>query len=102
MKGQWNMRSMPADFPEHATETLESLMKRYHAGANSIRRWKQLCGTFKPWKKAVVRTDSNGNERYYESISEAAKDIYAGDSSNIYHAMKMGYRAYGYEWRYAE
>ena len=100
MKGIWNMRSMPSDFPEHANETLESLMKRYRAGANPVRRWKQLCGTYKPWKRALIRIDDDGNEKHYESAREAVKDIFAGDPSNIYHAMKRGYKAYGYKWQY--
>lgn len=52
--------------------------------------------------KAVISTDSNGNETRYESIRDAAK-AHGGTSGNICSALS-GYSktAWGLEWRYAD
>lgn len=97
-----NLRPMPADFPDHATESMVALMKRYHAGHTPISRWKALCGTLRPWGRAVIRTDEDGNEQRFERIKWATEDIFAPSYSNIYDAIRNGRRAYGYRWRWAE
>ena len=96
------MRPMPKDFAEHSNEGFAKLMKEYHAGAEVIRRWKQLCGTLRPWRQPVIRTDRDGNEERFESVTEAARDIFAANTSNIYYGLRNGYKSYGYTWRYAD
>ena len=101
MIGQ-NMRPMPPDFERHAHEGMGKLMKRYHAGAEPVRRWKELCGTLRPWGRSVIRIDEQGNEKRYVSVRAAAMEVFACDASNIYHALREGGTAYGYSWRYVE
>lgn len=95
-------RPMPPDFEQHAHEGMGKLMKRYHAGAVPVRRWKELCGTLRPWGRAVIRKDDEGNMKFYPSIKAAAESVFAGDRSNIYSAIRTNGRAYGYRWYYAE
>ena len=97
-----NYRSMPADFHYHANEGFAKLMKHYHAGAEVIRRWKQLSGTLRPYNRPVIRTDADGNEKRYSSVLDASKDIFGASTSNIYQGLRKGWHSYGYEWRYDE
>lgn len=102
MIGQGNLRSMPSDFHEHANEGITKLMTRYRAGAETVRRWKALCGTLRPWGRAAIRIDDEGNEKRFASVGAAAASVFNGDRSNIYHAIRTNRRAYGYYWRYEE
>ena len=94
-----NYREMPADFADHAGEGFEALMKRYRAGAEVIRRWKQLSGTLRPWGNVVVRTDEHGNERRFENVKTASHDSYVSTTA-IYKAIRERRKACGYKWRY--
>ena len=102
MIGQGNFRSMPADFAEHAREGMEPLMRRYNAGAETVRRWKSLCGTLRGWRRGVIRRDMQGNETRFDSVKAAAQTIFAGDASAIYNAISKGGTAYGFRWRYVD
>lgn len=94
-----HMRPMPPDFPEHARDPFQSLMKRYHAANTVIIRWKELCGTLRDYNhKHPIRIDPKTKEqKRYESVKEAAKELY-GSKSTIYHAIRSGKKAYGYLW----
>ena len=95
-------RPMPEDFPEHAHEKNVALMKHYHVGWDVLIRWKDLCGTSKPWGRAVIRIDADGNTERFQNVKAAALTVFGGNGSNIYRAIRYGGKAYGYHWRYAD
>lgn len=52
-------REMPADFPAHATEPIRALSIRYKAGAQLIKRWRNMLGVSVP--PGAPRGNSNAN-----------------------------------------
>ena len=96
-----NYRPMPEDFEAHKTEGMQKLMARYHAGQETVRRWKTLCGTYIPHGRGIIGTDANGKVTRYASAKEAAK-AYWGYPSSVYYAIRHGGTAWGVTWEYAE
>lgn len=53
-------------------------------------------------RRPIIRIDNDGNEKRYESIQEAADELY-GESINIIRtAQGKTKNAYGFRWRYAD
>jgi len=102
MRGRGNFRPMPADFMEHAGESLRELIGRYHAGQEVVTRWKMLSGTWRPRERAVIRTDWEGNEKRFPSVTAAAKATLYATPGDICGAIRRGGTSRGYAWRYAE
>ena len=100
--GRGHFRPMPEDFEEHATETIKTLIARYHTSQVVAERWKEICGTAGRRERPVVRTDAQGNERRYPSIAEAARCTRYGRPSSICSAIRRGGTSAGYWWRYGE
>ena len=96
-----NLRPMPADFAEHATEGMNALMERYHAGSDVVRRWKELSGTLRHYNLPVIRTDADGNQTRYRNAKIAAKKNFA-DIGYLYAAIRNKTRAYGCKWRWED
>ncbi len=102
MPGKGDYRPMPEDFMEHCHESTRALIRRYRAGGAAVSRWKTLAGTLRPWRRGVVRIDADGNEKFFPSISAAARGTRYGNASNICQATRRGKMSAGYEWRYAD
>lgn len=68
------------------------------------REFNSLAGDGSPpvnnYLKPVIGTDRDGNEVYFDSISEAERSLGIPRGS-VGHAIKNGYRCHGYKWRYA-
>lgn len=100
--GRGHFRPMPKDFREHAEESIPLLIRRYRSSQATVTRWKELCGTQRPRERAVIRIDWEGNEKFFPSISAAARGTRYGNASNICQAVRRGKMSAGYEWRYAD
>ena len=101
MSGRGQYRPMPDDFQEHANERYRDLMDRYQTGTQQIARWKQLCGAYNRYHRAVIGVDPDGNERRFDNLREAARFCW-GYKSHICHSIHHGTAAYGRHWRYED
>lgn len=101
-RGRGYFRPMPADFQEHAGESYKELSARYHSSTETIMRWKMLSGAWRPKERPVVRTDWEGREKLFPSITAAAKRTRSATPQKIHGAIRRGGTSCGYVWRYAE
>ena len=101
-RGRGYFRPMPEDFPLYAEETYQQLIRRYRASTETVKRWKELCGAARPKARPVIRTDWEGNEKLFMSVTAAAKATLYARPGDICNAIRRGGMSRGYAWRYAE
>jgi len=81
---------------------MKQLIRRYHSSQETVTRWKMLAGTWRPKERPAIRTDWEGNEKLFYSVTEAARHTVRGRASEICQAIRRGGSHAGYYWRYAE
>ena len=99
-------RTMPPDFPDYVDETYAALKQRYHARQDAIRRWKLELGFNEirgGAKKPVLQYNMDGVlVGRYQSIQDAAAQVY-GERNLISKCAHGKFKqAYGYIWRFED
>ena len=96
-------RLMPDEFQEHAYESIELLVKRYHAGRSAILRWRNELGIELHGKHPVRQFTFDGEfVAEHPSVRAASRNIYGSECCIRRACSGKSKQAYGFLWRYAD